>query len=494
MAKRKSTDTTSNEETEKMAEADQTNDASDTSEDVSKDLETAAEAIEAVEVYAPVDETPADSEAPSTDDRTETGDSPADEVIEQAEPTQEDRVQPDEGAVSADESSDIESDQDQEAEDSVVADDHLTEEEAEKLIEEAETVEGHAADYQAVTEPDQMPVAPQVVKETTIERKGGFVPMLLGGAAAAVLGYGVAAYSSQAVWPFEASSDTGFEDEVRDALATQDGSLSDLGARIAELEGVEAPTVDLGPIEEQVVSVQAVTSDLATRLDELAARIDTLERQPMEQAVSEEAIAAYERALADLQAEVEAQRAEVAQMAQEAIQAEGNAEEQAQLAASRAALAEITTALETGAGFTNAVSVLSNNGVTVPEALSAHAESGIPTLSGLIEGFPDAARAALREARSVETDSAEGTNRIATFFANQLGARSVAPRDGDDPDAVLSRVEAAVKSGDLGTALSELSALPDVAQSAIAAWQMQAQTRLEAKTAADGLVQQLLQE
>jgi hypothetical protein len=51
-----------------------------------------------------------------------------------------------------------------------------------------------------------------------------------------------------------------------------------------------------------------------------------------------------------------------------------------------------------------------------------------------------------------------------------------------------------VRSGDLQAALTELSALPEIAQPAIADWQARAQTRLEAKTAADELVQQLLQE
>ena len=132
--------------------------------------------------------------------------------------------------------------------------------------------------------------------------------------------------------------------------------------------------------------------------------------------------------------------------------------------------------------------------MNVPEALSANAESGIATQGSLIETFPSVARAALSAARSDATENAEGTNRVATFFANQLGARSVAPREGDDPDAVLSRAEAAVRDGNLDTALSELSALPEAAQAAVADWQASASTRLEAKTAADALVQQLLQE
>ena len=358
----------------------------------------------------------------------------------------------------------------------------------------AETVEGHDADPEPVRPSDPAPVAPQVIRETTVERKGGFFPMLIGGAVAAAIGYGAAAYVSQDLWPFATAEDSGFEDEVRAALTDQDGSLSDLGERLAALENAEAPTVDMTPIEDQLASVQQSTADLSGRLDELAGRIDTLERQPLEQAVSPEAIAAYERALEELQAEVEAQRAEVAQMAQEAVSAEENAEEQAQLAASRAALAEITAALESGEGFADGVAVLSSNGVSVPEALASNAESGVATLGSLIESYPEAARSALSAARSVETENAEGSGRIATFFANQLGARSVAPREGDDADAILSRAEAAVRSGDLETALSELSGLPDVAQDAMSDWQTRAQTRLEAKTAADGLVQQLIQE
>lgn len=477
MAKRKSTDKTSQDETDQTVEVDRVADQTDASGSSSQDLETAADAVQAVDAYAPA-ETPSDSDAPGADAKDTVEDAVSDDAIEQPEPKTED-------------ASDA---MDSETETSPQVDDHLTEEEAERLIGAAEAGDEHPTRPEPVSEPETLPVAPQVIRETTVERKGGFVPMLVGGAVAAVLGYGVAAYTSQAVWPFDTAQDTTFEDDIRDALTTQDGTLSELGTRIATLEGVEPPTFDLSPVEDQIASLQATTSDLSARLDDIVSRIDTLERQPLESAVSEEAIAAYERALADLQAEVEAQRAEVSQMAQEAVAAEENAEENAQLAASRAALAEITTALESGASFSGAVAVLSSNGVDVPGALSANAESGVPTQSGLAEAFPDAARAALREARSADTDGAEGVGRITTFFANQLGARSVAPKEGDDADAVLSRAEAAVRSGDLNAALSELSALPEVAQGALSDWQDGARTRLEAKTAADDLVQQLLQE
>ncbi len=505
MAKRKSTSKTTKDQSDQTVETEGAAEQNDVTDKTSNDADTVTEAVEAVEVYAPKEESE-DVSQPGTD-ADASDETVFDEAIEQPEPTEvSDDTTPDADGAANGESLDIEVDK--KAERVEEKDDHLTEDEAEALIAEAESGEHHEApdadiasdadniekDEEPASEPETLPVAPQVVKETTIERKGGFVPMLLGGVAAAVLGYGVAAYSSQAVWPFAEAGDSGFEDEIRQALTTQDGSLSDLGTRIASLESQEAPTVDLSPIEERLAALEAAGGELTSRLDTLVGRIDTLERQPMESAVSEEAIAAYERALADLQAEIEAQRAEVEQMAQEAVAAEANAEEKAQLAASRAAMAELSNAIDNGSVYSDALTALASNGVDVPEVLAAQADTGVPTQAELIASFPEAARDALSEARKADTEGAEGVGRVATFFANQLGARSVAPREGDDPDAILSRAEAALRSGVLETALSEIATLPEVAQTALSDWQARAQTRLEAKSAADTLVQQLLQE
>ncbi len=387
-------------------------------------------------------------------------------------------------------------------------DDHLSEEEAKQLLDDAEnvdTVDATAENVDSIDADEVSPegaivetppavVQPEVIKETVVERKGGFFPMVVGGVVAAGLGYGTAAFVSQDLWPFQYDAANPFEEEMRGAVDEQTSALTTLTERVSTLEGIEPPVVDLSPVESSISEVQSTTEEIAARLDEFAARIDTLEKQPMEQAVSPEAIAAYERALEELQAEVETQRAEVSRMAEEAMAAEGNAAVQAQLAAARAALADVTTAIESGAGYADALGVLASNGVAVPDALAAHAEDGVATQGALIAAFPDAARSALSSARSAQTDSSEGTNRVASFFANQLGARSVEPREGDDPDAVLSRVEAAVQSGDLETALTEISALPEPAQAALGDWTSRAQARLDAKMAADALVQQLLQE
>lgn len=482
MAKRKSTDKPSSNETEDKVDVTDVTDAADPSEDHPTDADTVADAVEAVEIYAPADR---DKEETTTDGALD------DDAIELAEPEKTSEPAAEEPSEEGStETPDVD------ATEATIAAETADSDGAtgpETTADDAPNSDD--ADISAEpSDPSPPPVTPQAVRETVVERKGGFGPMLLGGAVAAVLGYGVAAYVSQDVWPFvTGAEEDAFAAEMRDSLAAQDGALTELSERLATLEGAEPPVVDLSPLETRIAQLQDGMTDLTARLDEIAGRIDTLERQPMEQAVSPEAIAAYERALADLQAEVEAQRAEVEQMAQEAVTAETNATEQAQLAAARTAMADVTAALETGSGFSGALDVLSLNGIDVPAPLRDVSEGGVPSQVALIGSFPEAARAALSAVRSTETETAEGTSRIATFLANQLGARSVAPREGNDPDAVLSRSEAALRAGDLDTALSELSALPEVAQAAMADWRTRAETRLAAKQAADTLVQQLLQ-
>ncbi len=78
---------------------------------------------------------------------------------------------------------------------------------------------------------------------------------------------------------------------------------------------------------------------------------------------------------------------------------------------------------------------------------------------------------------------ASWTSRIATFLETQTGARSLTPRAGNDPDAILSRAEADLTKGDLAAALKEVMALPDAARPAMAGWLARAHLRQNAADA-----------
>ena len=169
-----------------------------------------------------------------------------------------------------------------------------------------------------------------------------------------------------------------------------------------------------------------------------------------------------------------------AQAAADKIKAE--AEETSSLARAKLALAEVQAALDSGAPYAMALAGLAD----VPAALSDHAQTGLPTLAGLTEAFPEAARTALDAALRADMGQS-WADRATNFLRTQTGARSTTARAGTDPDAVLSRAEAALRAHDLATALTEIAALPAPALAEMAAWQALAETRLAGETAVAGL-------
>ncbi|WP_108258668.1 COG4223 family protein [Mangrovicoccus ximenensis] len=122
----------------------------------------------------------------------------------------------------------------------------------------------------------------------------------------------------------------------------------------------------------------------------------------------------------------------------------------------------------------------------VPQVLADNGATGIPTVLQLQESYTPAARAAL-EASLTTTMSEDPGNRLMAFLRTQTGVRSLEAREGNDPDAVLSRITAAVDGGDLETALAEFAALPEGGQEALSSWAAEARARVDADAALPAL-------
>jgi hypothetical protein len=195
---------------------------------------------------------------------------------------------------------------------------------------------------------------------------------------------------------------------------------------------------------------------------------------------------------------LETQKAEIGQMADEAAARIEGAEQKAALledsagakaraATVRTAMSRVQAAMESGNPFSSALTELTSEGVAVPAGLTG---DGVPTLAALQDSFADAARAGLDA--SVKAVAGDGAmDKLSAFFKSQVGVRSLEPREGDDPDAVLSRAEAAVRSGDLSAALELVAMLPDVGQAAMAGWVDMASQRQSAEAAVAQLAQNL---
>ncbi|MBV5276525.1 hypothetical protein JZU56_01410, partial [bacterium] len=66
-----------------------------------------------------------------------------------------------------------------------------------------------------------------------------------------------------------------------------------------------------------------------------------------------------------------------------------------------------------------------------------------PSAQALQASFPDSARTALEAALRANMGES-WSERVGNFLRTQVGVRSLTPRDGPDPDAILSRAEAAL--------------------------------------------------
>lgn len=329
-----------------------------------------------------------------------------------------------------------------------------------------------------------------------VEKHGGsgFVPMLLGGAVAAALGFGVARYPDQ--WPFAQKVEDPMVAELaalKDRLAGLESNSAQQAESLKVLEADDAVDQLRGETSGAMDQLRTQFDSMTTKLSQLENRVHTVEKLPqgsgMEAAAA--AAAAYERELQQMRQMLDTELARITSQKEDAQTLEVSAAEAARAAAARAAMSRVHAALETGQPFGDALFDLTENaGISAPDALSAVATDGVATQQALQSSFPDAARAALDA--SVRAAVEDGSiDRVSAFFRTQLGTRSLEPKEGDDPDAVLSRAEAALRSGDVSTALTELTAMPDAGQPALADWIARATQRRDALSAATELSTQM---
>lgn len=380
-----------------------------------------------------------------------------------------------------------------------------------EIVDEAPAAEDTAVEEPAV-EPAAAPPEPQQAAPAPADapRRGpGFVPLVLGGVVAAGLGYG-AAFMGFAPAAQNGPDTAAALAEIQTSLNTQADALATLSSRDTALEGLieaipPAPEpVDLAPLSAQITALGARIDASASQLSGLTDRVAYLETLPLgnsgEGADNSAAVAA---AVAQLQAALQEQTAALAEqqaanatMAEELraaataaeqriTAAEARAEARVGSATAQAALGQLRIAVATGAPFASALAdVVAGADVAVPEALSAAANTGVPTLDELQTSFPAAARAALPIA--IRETAGDGTmNRVTAFLQSQVGGRSLDPQEGDSPDAVLSRAEAALRDGDLSSVMTELASLPADAQAVLADWTAAAETRIAALEAMD---------
>ena len=348
------------------------------------------------------------------------------------------------------------------------------------VAEQAEPEADAAADeLETAVEEALEPVAPAAPE--VMPRRGGFMPLVLGGVIAAGLGVGATIYAlpylPAGLLP-QPEVDIAALKTTSDVQATQ---ISDLSQKLADFK---VPAPDLSGVEAALAELGAQQAANAAAIADLTARISV--------AGSAEGAAnpALSAEVGDLRTKLEAVIAENERSQQEAATAAQAIQAEAQAKAARtmiqADLSRLNAALEAGEPLAPIAEALAAAGVAIPAALSGE----IASASALQEGFGPAARSALKSARLAGGEASIG-ERIGSFLLAQTGVRSLGAKEGDGPDAILSRAQAAVNAKDFGAALAEISALPEAAQPAFTDWAAQATARIDAVQAAAALVDSL---
>lgn len=332
---------------------------------------------------------------------------------------------------------------------------------------------------------DRAPSTPTPAPTPAAARKGGFWPLAFGGAVAAGLGAAATIYALPqlpAGWLpqatatatdgpaideaalMQAASDAG-RDAAEEVLAAAPDAApaelpADLLARIDALEQQAATPTDDTPADGASAAPDGLAA-LQQRLDDQQARLDELEARPaFDPQATEQARQQIETTAAEVRETLDAARSEAQQLQDEAAESTRRAQ-------AVAAVASLQSALDAGVTPDQARDTLEGAGIQTPEALQAE----IPSLTTLQSGFAEAARASLRA--SLQQQAAQGQGNVLTnFLRAQTGARSTAPREGDDPDAVLSRAGADVQAGRITDAVTLIGTLPEpaLAAPAMADW------------------------
>ncbi|MBC2836005.1 COG4223 family protein [Paragemmobacter straminiformis] len=325
----------------------------------------------------------------------------------------------------------------------------------------------HPAPAPEITaEPAATPVQAPAPKAATPRNAAPatFLALVLGGAVAAGAGFALARLQPGllAITPPQADSSAELQ-ALKDQIAALPAPDAGLADRLAALESA------LTQLSDRVAAVESRPAGAADPA--LAAQVTALQEQVA-------TLSNGAAVPADITAAVEAAEARLKQAEEKANALAAQAEAAAQATRRDAALDRVAAAMDSGAPFAATLADLPD----LPPALADHAATGLPSVAALRDAFPAAARDAL--AAALRANMGESwTDRVSSFLRSQTGLRSLSPREGDDPDAVLSRAEAALSAGDVATALTELAALPEAAKPALADWIAQAQLRLDAEAA-----------
>jgi hypothetical protein len=262
--------------------------------------------------------------------------------------------------------------------------------------------------------------------------------------------------------------------DQKTAAAASTADLATLDGRVAVLETtLKATTASLAALQGATETAVAGTSVPAP------APAPQVDLTPLEQR-----IAAIEARLVPLAAAVAASKVDVS--------ADQDSLRKAVSASDAAALVVVAQslrgALDRGAPFAPEVAAAATLGADPDRiaVLQPVAGKGVPTAAALAESFAPLAAPILAGTQSKEPQSI--LDRLERGASSLVRVRPVGEATGNDPAALVARIEGALGHGDVAAAISAWDQLPAPAKSVTGDWASDARARVAADAAAQAIL------
>jgi hypothetical protein len=256
-------------------------------------------------------------------------------------------------------------------------------------------------------------------------------------------------------------------------------NAADLDKRVTTLEAASAGNSAVGDATQRLA---AQTKDLRADIDadksalpELSARVAKLESDAPKANSAGPDLAALASRVDKVEGALAAPKTETRVAAEKPAAADN--------ATTIAIIAEVAEErLRSGAGFASELAALQRLGVD-PAALAPlqAVVNGAPTNGALAASFTAMAQHVLAATSPPEQGSV--TDRFIAHLHSLVKVRELNETAGDDPQALVSQIEAGSRRGDIGAALASFDKLPEAARKAAGDWPTLARARQAAEVA-----------
>jgi hypothetical protein len=254
-------------------------------------------------------------------------------------------------------------------------------------------------------------------------------------------------------------------------------AIAEAEKRLAATEQkTESPMPALAPAQGQTdPAVESASKELREALADLRKLARQTEQQP-----------ALSSAIESLSARIAALDSRVTSLA-----AAGKTSASSELAREIVALNALAAAIQSGKAFAQelgAVRAISGRRATALDFLEPSAAKGLPTVANLAAQFSVLAPQLLQKKET----SGGFLDRLYSNATNLVEVRRIGEPQGDEPGAVVTRIEAMLMRGDLAGALQETAKLPEAAKAQAAPWITEANRRRAAEVAVRKLLDDAL--